>query len=684
MFGVNLAGAEFGPAHGEYGKDYIYPSGADLDYYHSKGVTLIRLPFTWEHMQPTLGGALDPVELARMIEFLDAAAARHIEVVLDLHNFGRYDGNTIGSSAVSVANFADFWGKLAGALGDHPAVWGLGLMNEPHDMGDARVWPAAAQAAADAIRAAGSHATLVVSGDGWSGTATWQTLNASLRVNDVLDKVVYEAHAYLDRAGTGVYGSYDAEGGYPGLGVDRVQPFIDWLNQNGLRGFIGEYAVPDDDPRWLPVMHNMLSVLAENDVPSTYWAGGPWWPADSLSIQPVQGIDRPQMDVLEPYLLDDGTVLPWDRVDGTAGNDQLVARPESSRLFGYGGDDVLTGSAGNDILWGGAGNDRLACRAGDDIAHGGSGNDIIGGHDGNDRLYGDDGDDKLYGDAGHDTLYGGRGNDVLDGGDGDDLLDGGDGNDLLVGGDGNDRLDGGTGDDVLEGGNGNDQLFGGAGNDILRGDAGDDTLDGGSGNDQLFGGAGSDRLLGGDGDDVLDGGGGNDVLYGGNGNDRLQGGDGDDLIYGEAGDDVLGGGIGNDRIGGGDGNDLIYGDAGDDILGGHAGDDRIYGGDGNDKLYGDVGNDLLYGGAGNDWIEGGAGDDRMWGDAGADTFAFAAGSGKDTIMDFDPTVDRLVLNGQRFTMHDTPEGLQLDLSGGGVVVIATIHASSFSTAWIVG
>ncbi|RAI43565.1 cellulase family glycosylhydrolase, partial [Rhodoplanes roseus] len=440
MFGVNLAGAEFGPCRGEFGTDYIYPTTADLDYYLGKGVTLIRLPFTWERMQPTLGGDLDQVELGRMIDFLDAAAARGMEVVLDLHNYGRYDGAVIGSTNVPTSAFADFWGKLAGALGDHPAVAGLGLMNEPHDMGGAQVWPAAAQAAADAIRAAGSHATLVVSGDGWSGAASWQNLNASLRVSDPLDKVLYEAHVYFDRSGSGVYGTYDAEGAYPSIGVDRVQPFIDWLNQNGLRGFIGEYAVPSDDPRWLDVLDSFLNTLAENDVASAYWAGGPWWGAESLAIQPIDGIDRPQMDVLERYLDGEAGLLRPGAIGGTAGDDRLTAAAGGSTIYGYDGNDVLTGSAGNDVLWGGAGHDTLKGGAGDDVLYGGSGDDVLGGHDGNDRLYGGDGADKLYGDAGDDVLFGGDGNDVLEGGTGNDTLDGGNGNDILRGGAGDDVL----------------------------------------------------------------------------------------------------------------------------------------------------------------------------------------------------------------------------------------------------
>jgi endoglucanase len=225
LFGVNLSGAEFGRNRGVYGTDYIYPNAAELDYYQSHGVELIRLPFTWERMQPVLGGPLDQAELARMVGFLDAAAARGIEVIIDLHNFGRYDGQAIGTSAVPITAFQQFWTLLAGELAGHPAIAGFGIMNEPHDMGGAEVWPAAAQAAVDGIRSTGSQDTIVVSGDGWSGAGSWQQINGNLHVNDPIDNIVYDAHVYFDHANQGVYaGSYDAEGAYPTIGVDRVQP----------------------------------------------------------------------------------------------------------------------------------------------------------------------------------------------------------------------------------------------------------------------------------------------------------------------------------------------------------------------------------------------------------------------------------------------------------------------------
>ena len=78
----------------------------------------------------------------------------------------------------------------------------------------------------------------------------------------------------------------------------------------------------------------------------------------------------------------------------------------------------------------------------------------------------------IYGYEGNDNLTGGDGNDLLDGGSGNDTLNGGNGNDTLIGGDGNDSLVGGAGNDVLDGGAGNDTLNGGAGNDTYIFNAG--------------------------------------------------------------------------------------------------------------------------------------------------------------------------------------------------------------------
>ncbi len=68
------------------------------------------------------------------------------------------------------------------------------------------------------------------------------------------------------------------------------------------------------------------------------------------------------------------------------------------------------------------------------------------------QIWGYDGNDSLTGGSRPDALLGGTGEDRLDGGGSNDILYGGPDKDTLVGGDGNDTLIGGPGDDVLLGG----------------------------------------------------------------------------------------------------------------------------------------------------------------------------------------------------------------------------------------
>jgi aryl-phospho-beta-D-glucosidase BglC (GH1 family) len=387
MLGVNLSGAEFGNVGGSYGTAYIYPNAAELDYYQSKGMELIRLPFLWERMQPSLNGALSSAELARMNTFLDAADARGMKVILDVQNFGRYNGQVIGSSAVPVSAFQDFWTKLANAVKGHASIEGYGLMNEPHDMGSPDRWPAAAQAAVNGIRTVDMTHDIMVGGDGWGGAWSWKLYNNNLWINDPANKIVYEAHQYFDHDSGGEYnGTYEQEGAYPTIGVDRLKPFVDWLNEHHARGYIGEFAVPDTDPRWLVVLDKFVAAVEQAGLDAIYWGGGPWWDDYPLGIEPRNGQDRPQMDVLEHYLQTGpvessvSTVLDDSHDDLTligAANINGTGNAHSNVIYGNDGNNTLLGLAGNDTVNGGAGNDTLIGGFGKDLNTGSGGLDVI-------------------------------------------------------------------------------------------------------------------------------------------------------------------------------------------------------------------------------------------------------------------------------------------------------------------
>ena len=80
--------------------------------------------------------------------------------------------------------------------------------------------------------------------------------------------------------------------------------------------------------------------------------------------------------------------------------------------------------------------------------------------------------------------------------------------------------------------------------------------------------------------------------------------------------------------------DVFFGRDEDDHILALGGRDRLYGQGGDDTLHGGHGADQIFGGRGDDRLYGEAGDDRLSGGVGADTFVFHAGSGSDTIVDY--------------------------------------------------
>ncbi|WP_372619416.1 calcium-binding protein [Falsiroseomonas sp.] len=279
--------------------------------------------------------------------------------------------------------------------------------------------------------------------------------------------------------------------------------------------------------------------------------------------------------------------------------------------------------------------------------------------------------------------------------------------------------------DTLRGNVGADTLDGGPGNDLLQGLNRPDILSGGDGFDTLVGGGGADVLLGGAG---------NDALRGGQGNDRIATGDGIDRVVfgsGDGADLVSDFNINTDRVhlvgvttaqvvatvktlGGESGLELrlpggetlfleglgmatpaqlglkgsfagtspapapvgpslpatastVTGTAGDDWLKGGAGAELLLGGDGSDDLQGLDGDDVLRGGRDHDGLTGGAG---------VDTFAFARGDGYDWVVDFQPGIETIWLEG--ITAGEVTQavesrwgmlGLELDFGGGDEIFL---------------
>lgn len=306
-FGINIVGPALSPGvRGKYAKDYIYPDDNSFAYYRSKGFRVARVTFLWERLQPKLFADLDVEEVERLQALIGKAHDQDMVLIMGPHNYARYAVNDgipelIGSDAVPVAAFVDFWKRVAIRFAPQKERLIFTLMNEPHDTRG--TWAKIAQDAVNAIREVDKERWIYVPGDGWSSARSWREFNEDLVIADSSDRLVYVAHQYFDGSGKGVYEkSYDDDRIRPEIAINRLKPFLEWLQRRGLRGTVTEFGVPNDDPRWLAVLDSALDTLRQAGIGGAYWAGGPWWGDYPLSAEPRDGKDAPVMSVLTRYV----------------------------------------------------------------------------------------------------------------------------------------------------------------------------------------------------------------------------------------------------------------------------------------------------------------------------------------------------------------------------------------------
>jgi endoglucanase len=325
--GVNLSGAEFGQTvlPGTFGSNYTYPTNGEVDYYMSKGMNFIRLPFRWERLQHTNNIALNSTELGRLNAFVSYATSKGMYVLLDPHNFERYyplpsnyESSTQGlvGSSVPDSSFTNFWSQVATIFQTNPYVF-FGLNNEPNTMPETQL-VTSENAAIAAIRATGATNAIFVPGNRWTGAWTWLNSDsegqansqAMLGIVDPGSNCVFEVHQYLDSDGSGTHNTIVSAT----IGMERLTNFTAWLKINNLKGFLGEFAVPGavigGSGLGGPALTNMLGYIQTNSdvwLGWSYWGGGPWWgsnptfPIEPTNIGKPTQTDRPVMDIIKQF-----------------------------------------------------------------------------------------------------------------------------------------------------------------------------------------------------------------------------------------------------------------------------------------------------------------------------------------------------------------------------------------------
>ena len=320
--------------------EYPLYSPALLDWYQQKNVKSVRLMFTWEAVQRTLGGPV-PATAADGPGYADywldlksvltglLGPGKDIYVILCPWQHNRNSGAKGDTDIVyddatfklpppapdPWAHFKDFWGKFAtainGVTGNDQRV-AFDLINEPHthaqsgdkpgDIGISLVdWFACARAAITAIRLTGAKNTIFVPGMGYAGassfihngsSAEWKKLIDPLNLADPLKNIAVTVHCY---DGVTKLSGQQQEVKKPETALPvACEAVVDWARTNGIKVNIGEIAIdagPNGKQNFCSVSdlihakkqweHWNEFCVANNDVIVgwNWWANGApaWW-----------------------------------------------------------------------------------------------------------------------------------------------------------------------------------------------------------------------------------------------------------------------------------------------------------------------------------------------------------------------------------------------------------------------
>lgn len=307
LTGVNIAGGEFGGLLAVYGKNYIYPDEAQMRAFRTAGMNVFRVPMRWERLQPALNQPLDVAEMARVDRVVATATGMGVAVILDIHNYGRYARQPIGSPGVPAAALRDLWVRLATRYRSNDRVI-FGLMNEPVRI-SATDWAAAAQDALLGIRATGARNLVLVPGAYWSGAHSWTRVgvkasngDAMAGFSDPVDNMAFDFHQYFDANSSGTTASCIT----PAIAEKRLSVATAWLRATGNRGMLTEFGVTRA-PECAAVLVTALQHMAANRewLGWTIWGSSAWFGTYQFNLYPFQSPPPPQLGILQPYLAAD-------------------------------------------------------------------------------------------------------------------------------------------------------------------------------------------------------------------------------------------------------------------------------------------------------------------------------------------------------------------------------------------
>jgi endoglucanase len=338
--GVNLSSGEFGrkanTGYDNYGYNYRYQSRVErddptqryqvMDYYWSKGVRIIRIPFLWARLQDNLYGPIATAARPDVLTGSTRADGFRIDDIIrywtglggiampDCHNFGNGpDGSKVGyDQPTPVEALCNLWVQIAMRYAGNPRVW-FGLMNEPNGYIHSPTRNRDnLQTVINAIRnRTPALNKILVAACEYSSSQNFVSngqADAFATLYDPANNYAVEIHCYFDSDASGTNAVCVAGTDY------RVDSAIAWANADPKRPklFFGEIAGSDPNKSGqqacgsvVPSAYQKITNNKNACLGFTVWGAGDMWGQNYIfNLDPVSytnAVDINTMLMAEPF-----------------------------------------------------------------------------------------------------------------------------------------------------------------------------------------------------------------------------------------------------------------------------------------------------------------------------------------------------------------------------------------------
>jgi endoglucanase len=279
MFESPLANGDWGVAP-DKSTDYLrfVTLAADAGFKH------VRVPVRWSnHASADAAAVIDPAFAARVDAVIDAALARDLYVLLDVHHYRQLDGDQLDKGEFRVADdvvelrFLNLWKQLSRRYANRPPKLLFELYNEPHGKQNA-TWNALMSRALREVRQANPERIVVVGPTHWNNANSLRELRLPADANLLVTVHNYEPFKFTHQGAewvspllpTGVACCDEAQRTETLRGLDLA---VQWSQTNRYPVHVGEFGAYQAAPleSRIAYVRLMRESMDARKLPWTYW-----------------------------------------------------------------------------------------------------------------------------------------------------------------------------------------------------------------------------------------------------------------------------------------------------------------------------------------------------------------------------------------------------------------------------